>query len=367
MAEKKSIAPIVIGGGAIAALAFLTGKAGAEPAEEKTLSSKQQAAVLAIRYARAFGVPASLVLALMAVGGWRPKGHVANKRGGAWGYTFMTLATAIDLTKRFPMIASQYWPEFAAKQTGAALLIPAENIALGAYQMALLYKRFRDWLVAALAYYTGAGAMQTLLKQGGGRLPVRLPANVAKMKAAYERVRARDPYVKKALATPSIGAEVSKGYKVVGGAAVRGIMEKLDTVEQARQALIAAEKILSQAYLKTANVPWIAAKAGLRQAHRDSIQNVRNYIKRIEPTVKAPLTDKIRNSVALALYQAENNLRKVDESISDPELRFLPTFIQTMGAIFQKAGEAAKQTLSVAPYLLPLGAGAVLAYLAVRK
>jgi Transglycosylase SLT domain len=213
MASNRKAVAVVVGAGGLAALALLTGKAKAEPKQEtkvkpRPLTEKQQAAALAMKYARAFGIPPSLLLALIAVGGWRGKGHVANTRGGAWGYTFMTLATAQDLTKRFPAVAAKYWPKFAKSQSAAALLDSAENIALGAYQLSLQWKRFKDWYTAALSYYTGAGAMDKLVKQGGGKLPATLPANVAKQKAAYTRVRTADAYVKKALATPGVGSLV---------------------------------------------------------------------------------------------------------------------------------------------------------------
>lgn len=213
--KGKAVAAVAVAGGLglIGYLAF-GGKAEAKAAPKKaatpakapsnvpraTLTEKEKAVALAATYARAFGVPTSLVLALMAVGGWRPVALVKNTRGGAWGYTFITLATAQDLTKRFPAIAAKYWPKFAANQTGQALLDPAENIAIGAYQMSLQWKRFKDWYTAALSYYTGAGAMDTLIKQGGGKLPAKLTGKVAQQKAAYTRVRTADPYVAKALA-----------------------------------------------------------------------------------------------------------------------------------------------------------------------
>lgn len=210
MGSKGKGAAIAVGAGGLVALALLTGKAKAAPEEApkpkpKPLTEKQRAAAYALKYARAFGVPPSLVLALLAVGGWRSRGHIANVRGGSWGYSFMSLATAQDLTKRFPAIATKYWPNFARNQTTAALMDPAENIALGAYQMSLQWKRFREWYAAALSYYTGAGRMDSLIKQGGGKLPASLPADVAKQRAAYVRVRATDAYVKKALATPGVG------------------------------------------------------------------------------------------------------------------------------------------------------------------
>jgi Transglycosylase SLT domain len=212
MASNRKAVAVVVGAGGLAALALLTGKAQAKPdvkpkAKPRAMTPKERAVSLAVKFGRAFGVPPSLVIALMAVGGWRERGYVANTRGGAWGYTFMTLATAADLTKRFPAIAMKYWPKFKANPTGQVLYDPAENIALGAYQMSLQWKRFKDWYTAALSYYTGAGAMDKLVKQGGGKLPATLPANVARQKAAYVRVRTSDPYVKRALTTSGVGSD----------------------------------------------------------------------------------------------------------------------------------------------------------------
>lgn len=214
--KGKAVAAVAVAGG-LGLLGYfaLTGKAEAAPKKapaktpaktpsnkpKATLTEKERAVALAATYSRAFGVPTSLVLALMAVGGWRPVALVKNTRGGAWGYTFITLATAQDLTKRFPAIAAKYWPKFAANQTGQALLDPAENIAIGAYQMSLQWKRFGEWYTAALSYYTGAGAMDKLIAQGGGKKPPpNLTGKVATQKAAYTRVRTADPYVARALA-----------------------------------------------------------------------------------------------------------------------------------------------------------------------
>lgn len=201
---------VVAGGGAAALLLALfafSGDAKADEEEEKKparpLTAKERAVALAVKFAHVFGVPSSLILGLMAVGGWRAKGHVANSRGGSWGYTFMSLATAVDLTKRFPQLAKSYWPRFNG--TGQSLLDPETNIALGAYQMALQWRKFKRWSVASLSYYAGAGRMAGLVKATGGKLPATLPADVSKMRAAWLNAR-RDPIVARAIANDGASA-----------------------------------------------------------------------------------------------------------------------------------------------------------------
>ena len=143
MADKGKV--VLIGGGAaalIAAFAF-SGEAKAEeapakvPAKARPMSAKELAVSLAVKFASVFGVPVSLVLAIIKVqSNWNPKAqNLKNSRGGAWGFTQMTLATAQDLTRRFPANAKKWWPKFNG--TGPSLLDPATNVALGAYQLSL--------------------------------------------------------------------------------------------------------------------------------------------------------------------------------------------------------------------------------------
>jgi hypothetical protein len=260
---------ILIGGGAAAALALLFsgGEAkAAEPEEEpeappkpaakaKVMTAKELAVSLAVKFAAAFGVPVSLVLAIIKVqSNWNPKAtNLKNKRGGAWGFTQMTLATAADLTKRFPANAKKWWPKFNG--TGPSLLDPATNVALGAYQLSLQWKRFRakpsNWMVTALAYHQGSGGMDKLLKAGGGKLPAKLPANATIMRQRFTIARDSDPVVSKAWAKDKAGGGV--------GAPV------FTTSEDAKQkwnTLNTATTVLDRdisGWFKAAGKPYVAA------------------------------------------------------------------------------------------------------------
>lgn len=208
---------VLAGGGAAALLAFFAfgddAKAEDKPAAKaRPMTAKELAVSLAVKFASVFGVPVSLVLAIIKVqSNWNPRAsNTKNRRGGAWGFTQMTLATAQDLTKRFPANARKWWPRFNG--TGESLLDPTTNVALGAYQLSLQWKRFRkypsNWMVTALAYHQGSGGMDKLLKAGGGRLPAKLPPNATVMRQRFTLARDSDPIVSKAWAKDKAGGGV---------------------------------------------------------------------------------------------------------------------------------------------------------------
>lgn len=172
-----------------------------------------------------------------------------------------------------------------------------------------------------------------------------------------------DPKIEKRNLAILISGE--EAYRVVGGPKVKEIMDQITSTEKAKELLREARDFLLLAYARTSKVPWIASRAGLKEAHRESIMNVARYIERIMPNVKEPLTDKTKNSVALAIVQAQENLKKVDESISDPELRLLPTFMSKIYELLRQAAERAKDIPEglFGKYFWPvalLGGGAVL-------
>ena len=98
--KGKALVIVGLGMAGAAALAAMTGGTahageGAEPAKPPPKTKTTNRVALAKKYAKRYGVPASLVLATIAAqSGNKANAYRANKRGGAWGYGQMTLATA---------------------------------------------------------------------------------------------------------------------------------------------------------------------------------------------------------------------------------------------------------------------------------
>jgi hypothetical protein len=227
----------VVMGGAAALLLGVVAFASAgesEPAEapkpkpRRPLTDKDRAVAYAVKYARLFGVPASLVLAVMAVNGWKPGIHIPNSRGGAWGIMTMTLATAKDLTSRFPGVAKTAWPRFNGQ--GESLRDLETNVALGAYHMSLQWKKWKRWSVAALSYYTGAGRMAVIVKPTGGKLPAKLPADAAKEWSAFARVKNSDPIVVRAVAREGAASLTGGDPLIWTSTLVRAEMDRIRIV-----------------------------------------------------------------------------------------------------------------------------------------
>lgn len=366
-ADKKVV--VLGGGAALLGLLFLAsgGEAHAaeaepEPKPKRPASDKEKAVALAVKFARLFGIPPSLVLAIMAINGWRRSISIPNSRGGAWGITTMTVATAVDLTKRFPAQAKKYWPGFDG--TGQSLQDLATDIALAAWQLSLQWKFFkRQWLPVALAYYTGSGRMQVILKGGGGKLPAKLPADVAREAAAYKRVMTSDPIVKRSLANdPALSGEAlppsaRKRQGTLANAKVFG--ERFQTIDQCRQALGAAAVVLNKAYPVADRTPFVASWAGLKVALHQRIDSVNTYAMKTYKEVSAltsnPPPEKLRTATALAVLQANDVLADVDDAVNDPQLQFLPNFLGAIRQILEGVGAAAK---AIMPSWAPWAAGA---------
>lgn len=185
--QKAVAAGLGIGAGLLLALAFtrrgeaMPKKAKAAP-RRKPNANQTRAVALAVKYGNTFKIPPSLLIAIMQIeSSNNPQAvNMKNPRGGAWGLTQMTLATAQDLTKRFPAVAKKYWPKFDG--TGPSLLDPETNVAIGAFHASLLWKRYKDkpgnWLTAGLAWHQGSGNVDRFIEEGGGKInPAKLPPN----------------------------------------------------------------------------------------------------------------------------------------------------------------------------------------------
>jgi hypothetical protein len=156
-------------------------------------------------------------------------------------------------------------------------------------------------------------------------------------------------------------ARMSAAVSGIGGPRVDALTRVIATAEQARTLLDTAEKHLRSAWERTANISLVASAAGLRQALRDGVENVRNWVGKVRGQLPAagPLADEtLRRKVALAVVQAEDQLRRVDESVNDPELRFWPNFAASLKQIVTtaQAGLPWKPVLLGVGGLLVLGA-----------
>lgn len=391
---------VVIGGGALAivaaALAFGGGDAKAEPAKAepkaRPLTAKEKAIALAIKFASVFQVPASLILAVISVqSGYRPTAqNPRNKRGGAWGLGQVTLTTAQDLTKRLPAIARNWWPQWNG--TGPGLLDPVVNVAMTAYMLSIAWKRYKaapdGWLIAALSYHQGLGGIARLVKAGGGKLPAKLPPNATIMRERFNRVRnGGDSVVTKAytreratgevkgdLFSDNLGAdpEAPKPPALpikpdATTAKVNALAEKLVTRAQCRAALGEVAKVLRGVYPVADKTPFIARLVGLRDALRSHIDSVNNYAQRVYKDIDSnPGAPDLRNRrrTALAVLQAGDVARSVDEAVNDPELQFWPGFLRGIKIVLEGIGDAAKAVMpSWAPWaaagIAAVGIGAI--------
>jgi len=210
--KGKALVIVGLGMAGAAALAAMTGGTahageGAEPAKPPPKTKTTNRVALAKKYAKRYGVPASLVLATIAAqSGNKANAYRANKRGGAWGYGQMTLATAAEI---YPKANTGLpWDK-----TGKGLLDPALNIALTAFYLSLWWKRYKrnplGWILAGYAYVLGPGRVRKVLPNDAGKLPKPLPADFASLKKRYAAALALSD-VKKAVAEenqkPTLGA-----------------------------------------------------------------------------------------------------------------------------------------------------------------
>jgi hypothetical protein len=171
-AKGKAIAVALFGVGAAAAIGFSgsahAAEADAEPEKKSTPSkAKVSRVTLAVKYAKVFGVPTSLVLAAIAVGK-------------------MSLKTATDI-----------WPKAQAKigatwdGTTEGLKDDTIRIGLSAYYLGLWWRRYkknpRQWILSGYAYILGPGRLRKVMPDDTGTLPKPLPADFARVKAAFAK------------------------------------------------------------------------------------------------------------------------------------------------------------------------------------
>lgn len=171
-AKGKAVAVALVGVGAIAAFGF-SGSAHASEAEpeEKKKPAPSKAKVsrvtLAVKYAKVFGVPASLVLAAISVGR-------------------MSLKTAKDIWPKAGPKIGKTWDG-----TAEGLKDDAISIGLSAYYLGLWWKRYkknpRQWILSGYAYILGPGRVRKVLPNDAGALPKPLPADFARVKASFAK------------------------------------------------------------------------------------------------------------------------------------------------------------------------------------
>lgn len=193
MGRGKAVAIGLVGVGALAAFGMRKAHASEPTAaaptakpKAKPTKSKVTRVTLSAKFAKAFGVPTSLVLATTAqASGNKQTAYHANKRGGSWGFGQMTLDTAKEIWPRAKAKIGKNWDG-----TGQGLLDPTINIGLTAYLLSLWWKRYgrnpRNWMLAGYAYGLGPGRVKSLVPDANnGKLPSPLPADVARLKARY--------------------------------------------------------------------------------------------------------------------------------------------------------------------------------------
>jgi hypothetical protein len=155
------------------------------------------------------------------------------------------------------------------------------------------------------------------------------------------------------------GRRATGGLAGIGGPRVDELTGQIKSTDQARKALELADKHLSAAWQMVPQIPLVAAAAGLRQAWRDRIENVRNYVTRTKGSLPTPITENRARASALALVQSLDILQQLDQDVNDPELQFLPNFRKALtsilgGGVSFVGGNLLGPTLEgLAPVLVP--------------
>jgi hypothetical protein len=325
MATGKGKALVVVGLGVAgaAALAAMTGGTaraaegeGAEPAKPQPKVKTSNRVALAKKYAKRYGVPASLVLATIAAqSGNKADAYRANKRGGAWGYGQMTLATAQEIYGK----ANTGLPW---DKTGQGLLDPALNIALTAYYLGLWWKRYKrnplGWILAAYAYVLGPGRVRKVLPNDAGKLPKPLPADFASLKKRYAAALTQAD-IKKAVAEESTKPTLGAGEY---GKALSAKIPASTTGYQARAMFGQMTGWLSKAYatLKNYDPSGIAAAsridAGSIKAAREYLdstnQMLAKYYAQMPATNDALTADQL-NKLKVAVSTSSVAVKTVDD------------------------------------------------------
>jgi hypothetical protein len=286
MGQGKALAIAAIGAGAAAAFAFGGSANAAESEEPKKKAPKMNTAAkvgrvtLSAKYAKAFGVPTSLVLATtFAQSGNKRDAHIDNHRGGSWGYGQLTLDTAKEI-----------WPKAKAKigkewdGTGQGLLDPAINLGLTAAYLATWWNRYKKnaagWGLTVYAYTLGPGRVRQFLPKDLGKLPKPLPDDVATVKRRYTTALAA-PEVKKAIAqekaSPKLAGSSTQGAEPLSGKALANTIPATVTGYQARSMFGIMTQKLQGAYATLkAYDPTGLAKASRIDA--GSIDAARQYL-----------------------------------------------------------------------------------------
>lgn len=160
---------LLLGGGALAAVAMSNPASASEGKPKKKQPRRADVKVLARRFSKEFGVPESLILAIIAIESSFVPDSVnmaAKHLGGAWGLGQITVTHASDLTKRYPKVAAKYWPAWDG--TGEGLLDLEINVAMTAFTLWVNWERYKKypdrWLTAGLAHHQGKGNVDKFIK-----------------------------------------------------------------------------------------------------------------------------------------------------------------------------------------------------------
>lgn len=327
----KIVAVALMGAGAIAAFT-LTGTAhAAEPEPEAKPKAKVPAAkvsrvALAAKYAKAFGVPTSLVLASISVGK-------------------MSLKTAKDIWPKAKNKIGKTWDG-----TAQGLADPAISIGLSAYYLSLWWKRYaknpRRWILAGYAYYLGPGRVRKVLPNDAGTLPKPLPADFIKTKAAFAKAMTKTE-VKNALRaegnTPSLGAAALVGKKLAA------TIPATTTGYQARALFGKMTGLLSNAYvtLQRYDAGGLAEGSGIDagsiKAARDYLDSTNATLQKYYPMMpesSAQLTAKQLEQLRLCVSTSSVAVDYIDKNFGTSFLAELATSIKDAGTeIIKKAAD----------------------------
>jgi hypothetical protein len=260
VAKGKAVAVALVGVGAIAAFGFSGSAhaAEAEPEKKKTpkpSKAKVSRVTLAVKFAKIFGVPASLVLAAIAVGR-------------------MSLKTAKDI-----------WPKAQAKigkswdGTAEGLKDDVISVGLSAYYLSLWWKRYqknpRQWILSGYAYILGPGRVRQVLPNDAGKLPQPLPSDFARVKAAFAKALTK-PEVKKAMAQEGKSPALA-GAAPLSGKALANTIPAETTGYGARKMFGEMTQALANAYstLQNYDPNKIAQRSGIDAG---SVKAARDYL-----------------------------------------------------------------------------------------
>lgn len=340
MAQGKALAVALVGAGAIAAFAF-QGSAHAEPAEEpkKKPKGKVNRLTLSLKYAKLFGVPASLVLATTyAQSKNNAKAYRANSRGGAWGYGQMTLATAKEM---WPMVKGKIAKTWDG--TGKGLLDPEINLTLTAHYLGMWWKRYKanrlGWILSAYAYILGPGRVRQIMPKDSGKLPKTLPADFARVKSAYAQALGTSE-VKKAVAQDKTKTALSGAEGPLYGKALANTIPATTTGYGARKMFGEMVQALKNAYgtLQTYDPNKTAQRSGLDAG---SVKKAREYLDSTNATLAKYYKDMPESSAKLTAQQLKE--LKASASISSAAVKTVNDLFGTSWAmeLTREIGKAA--------------------------